>query len=61
VEWYAWDKDSKSRGEFISAELFDHDSDPGENQNMAADPSHADIVKSLSQQLNLGWKHALPE
>jgi len=61
VEWYAWDQTSKTRGEYISSELYDHDSDPGENLNLATDPSQAEVLKSLSAKLKLGWRHALPD
>jgi len=61
VEWYAWDKASKSRGELLTTELYDHDSDPGENRNLALNPSHASMAESLAKQLKLGWEHALPQ
>jgi len=33
------------------AELYDHDSDPGEYQNLAADPAHAETVTELKASL----------
>jgi arylsulfatase A-like enzyme len=61
VEWYAWDKSSKSKAEYISSELYDHQVDPNETLNLAQDPSYAEVLESLSSQLNRGWRHALPE
>jgi iduronate 2-sulfatase len=61
VEWYTWDKATNTAGELLATELFDHDTDPGENRNLAAEDSHEDIQAELSGQLKLGWKHALPE
>ena len=41
TEWY--DDDD------ITAMLFDHQSDPGENENIADRPAAADVVKRLSR------------
>ena len=61
VEWYTWDKELKIKGELLTSELFDHASDPGENLNLAQDTSYSQTISALSQQLNQGWKYALPE
>jgi len=61
VEWYAWDKELKARGDLLDRELFDHASDPDENLNLAQDSSYTQTIKDLSKQLNQGWKYALPE
>ena len=42
-------------------ELYDHESDPRENVNLAHDPDHADIVRRLVRQLAEGWRAALPD
>jgi len=41
----------------IFVELFDHKVDPQETQNVADD--HPQVVDSLMEQLNKGWKAAL--
>lgn len=43
------------------AELYDHQTDPGEHTNLAKDPEHAATVAELSKVLRAGWKAALPE
>ena len=61
VEWYSWDKESKTRGDLLSGELFDHESDPDENLNLINETSYEQTIAALSRQLNLGWKYALPK
>ena len=46
VAW--WEKRS---GEIVARELYDHQSDPGETLNLAADPQHAALVASLQREL----------
>lgn len=41
-------------------ELYDHQNDPQENTNLAADPAQAAMVKSLLAKLEQGWRGALP-
>lgn len=48
VEWL----DAES-GEIASRELYDHTSDPAENENLAGRPEHAALLAQLSAQL---WK-----
>lgn len=38
--------------------LYDHQTDPHENVNIAEDPQHAALVARLHQQLRAGWKPA---
>jgi arylsulfatase A-like enzyme len=61
VEWYTWNKETKTKGEWLASELFDHGEDPDENRNLANDSAYARTREVLSQQLTLGWRHALPE
>lgn len=41
-------------------ELYDETNDPQENTNLANDPAHAKRVRQLAEQLQAGWKAALP-
>jgi uncharacterized sulfatase len=43
-----------------SFELYDHQSDPGEYMNLAADPKYASLVKEMSAILKAGWQAARP-
>jgi len=42
------------------AELYDHDSDPRELRNLAADPQSAAVVRELKTVLRGGWQNAKP-
>ena len=49
------------RPEVIAArELYDHQSDPMENTNLADQPAMADLVHELHEQLKTGWRGAKP-
>jgi arylsulfatase A-like enzyme len=54
TEW----KDPK--GQPLGAELYDHQSDPAENTNLANDPTHAETRSQLASQLKAGWQAARP-
>jgi hypothetical protein len=41
--------------------LYDHQTDPDENANIANLPENKALVEQLSQQLGAGWKAARPE
>jgi iduronate 2-sulfatase len=41
-------------------ELYDHQTDPQENTNIAKDPAHAALVEQLMAQWRRGWQGALP-
>ena len=41
-------------------ELYDHQTDPQENQNLARLPEHRALVEKLTAQLRAGWKAARP-
>ncbi len=41
-------------------ELYDHDKDPKELQNLASDPAHGKIIEELSRQLRLAVKGTYP-
>jgi uncharacterized sulfatase len=42
------------------SQLYDHEHDPHELTNLAADPGHADIVAAMKQLLKDGWRAAEP-
>jgi len=44
--------------EIIAGELYDHSKDPGEHENLAADPAYADIIAELKK--SLPEKNVLP-
>jgi iduronate 2-sulfatase len=49
-----WDEGREGR------ELYDHDSDPNELRNLAADPNHAATIEQLHQQLAAAVAQTLP-
>lgn len=55
VEWRGW-----IDGRFIAREVYDHETDPGENVNIAGLPENQDLVRSLTSILNAGWWKVLP-
>lgn len=54
VEW----RDRK--GSAVSTELYDHQQDPQENQNIANAPENRPTVEQLIRQLKAGWRGAKP-
>ena len=62
TEWVGYDEDSYKpdwndpRGQ----ELYDHQNDPDENNNIVDDPDMAEKRRELSEQLRKGWRDALP-
>ena len=50
VEWK-----QKNGNQVVARELYDLDSDPQENTNIAADPVQHDRVQELAKQLHAGW------
>jgi len=47
-------------GTAVATELYDHQTDPHENVNRAADPAQAKLVEELSARLAQGWRAARP-
>ncbi|MCA9444635.1 MAG: DUF4976 domain-containing protein, partial [Candidatus Omnitrophica bacterium] len=46
--------------ELVATELYDHQTDPDENVNVAGDPENAELVKSLNGMLREGYEGARP-
>jgi iduronate 2-sulfatase len=56
VEWRQWE--SKT---VVARELYDHERDPHEMQNVAGRPQNGQAVTELARVLAAGWKSALPD
>jgi arylsulfatase A-like enzyme len=56
VEWTRWKSE-----EIVSRELYDHETDPGENVNVADLKENKDVVDALARKLRAGWRSALPK
>ncbi len=52
--------DAKDHSKVDAVELYDHQADPQENENIVARPDMAATVEKLTAQLRAGWKAALP-
>jgi arylsulfatase A-like enzyme len=52
--------DAKDHARVDAVELYDHQADPQENENIAARADMAGTVAKLTAQLRAGWKAALP-
>jgi iduronate 2-sulfatase len=61
IEWYTWDHLTCTRGEYVSAELYDREMDPFETKNIAEIEASTAIVAVLSKQLASGWRYAKPQ
>ncbi len=44
----------------VQRELYDLETDPGEFDNLAADPAHETLLEDLAARLEAGWRAALP-
>ena len=55
VAWMNW-----QTKEYVAHELYDHQTDPQENINIASLPDNHEIVKQLEARLRSGWREALP-
>jgi len=54
VEW------RNKQGELVAQELYDHQADPQENQNIAGRAEQAAVLKELAAQMKAGWQAARP-
>ncbi len=55
VQWQ-----DRRTGEAIAHELYDHQTDPAENQNVAARAENKELIEQLAAQLKAGWPAAKP-
>ncbi len=55
TEWRA-----RAGGAPVAVELYDHQTDPQENVNLAKLPEKKNLVAELGKQLEAGWRGALP-
>lgn len=46
---------NRRTGEVLAVELYDHETDPQENVNLAGAAGHAELVQKLQQQLDESW------
>jgi iduronate 2-sulfatase len=50
-----WEVSAKG---FVEHELYDHQTDPHENENLAAKPFYREVIKKLNSQMEAGWRAA---
>jgi arylsulfatase A-like enzyme len=55
VEWQ-----DRNSGQIVAQELYDHQSDPAENENIAGQEANKALLDKLSAQLKSGWQNAKP-
>jgi iduronate 2-sulfatase len=51
--------DRQDPNHLYATELYDHQTDPGENTNIATDPAQQTLIEQLTAQAIAGWKGAL--
>jgi arylsulfatase A-like enzyme len=56
VEWR-----DRSSSDPVAHELYDHQTDPAENQNLAGREEHKALLAQLAAQLKAGWQGARPQ
>ncbi len=45
----------------VAVELYDHETDPSENVNIAGEPGQQELVQQLASQLKSGWRAVSPK
>ncbi len=60
VEWRHWNHIDGIAGGLVAVELYDQQSDPNEDTNIAELESSVARVSELSRQMSLGWRAAVP-
>jgi iduronate 2-sulfatase len=56
VEWQ-----HRDTGQIVAQELYDHETDPAENENIAVQEAHKERLNKLSADLKAGWHAAKPK
>jgi iduronate 2-sulfatase len=56
IQWKEW-----VSGKIVTQELYDHQTDPNEMNNIAVNPEYSAILANHQSQLEAGWKGALPK
>ncbi len=56
IEW----RDRFDNG-LVAVELYHHEIDPEENENIAAAPENGELVRELGDKLRRGWQGAIPQ
>jgi hypothetical protein len=51
----------KRDGKVTARELYDHERDPREDENVAGREGNAELVKTLAKQMEAGWRGAGPK
>jgi len=57
---YRYTEWTKGR-EVVAVEVYDHQTDPGENVNLAGKPDNQGLVDELAKTFRAGWRGAVPE
>lgn len=60
VEWRKWDDAEKTVGDLAAVELYDQQTDPEENTNIANTVEGKQLAAQLATQLHRGWRNANP-
>lgn len=60
IEWYEWDAETGTRGEYKDRELFDRKRDPNETINLSQNTQNEEMMNDLSVRLADGWVSAIP-
>jgi iduronate 2-sulfatase len=60
IEWYRWDNKKGLKGDFVASELYHRIKDPHETKNLVGLTDYKNVVSNLSEQLEKGWREAIP-
>lgn len=58
---YRYTEWQSPEGSVVARELYDHEVDPWESENLADRPELQSLVRQLSEQLRAGWEAAIPD